>query len=218
MGEKTIETATLPDSQSIRYSKQFSIGSLFKSQNGSIWTANQYQDMKFKLYKAKFTSQTGSALFQNPTLDESNGYVPILNPDSITILPKKVILGITTFSNSSGILTAGRKISESTKNYNYGYIVDSGGPVSTVGIITGGFNYSNGTVQTYNITGNGSGLRLDITTVNGVVGVATVSPSYLGNGYKIGDVVGIVTSSVSSLSGDSARFTINGVTGNIDTL
>ena len=78
MGESTIETKSLPKSESIRYSKQFALGSLFKSQNGSTWTPAQESDLKFKLYKAKFTETTGVAHFGNPPLDSSNGYVPTL--------------------------------------------------------------------------------------------------------------------------------------------
>ena len=48
MGQKTVNTQTLPDAESVRYSKQFAIGSLFKSQNGSIWTPAQKSDLKFK--------------------------------------------------------------------------------------------------------------------------------------------------------------------------
>jgi hypothetical protein len=96
-----------------------------------------------------------------------------------------------------------------------GYIVGTGSSVATIGITTGGTNYSNGVVSTYAITGNGTGLTLNITATSGVVGVATiVSP---GNGYSVGDVVGIVTSSVSSVSGRNARITINSITG-LDTL
>jgi hypothetical protein len=67
MGERTVNTQSLPNAEAVIYSKQFALGSLFKSQNGSIWTANQYQDLKFKLYKANFTSTTGTAFFYNPT-------------------------------------------------------------------------------------------------------------------------------------------------------
>ena len=217
MGQKTIETSTLPDSQSIRYSRQFALGSLFKSQNGSIWTANQYQDLKFKLYKAKFASSTGSAFFHNPTLNESNGYIPKLDPSPITLLPRQLKIGITSTTSSTniGILTTGRKVSSSGTPYTYGYIVGTGSSVATVGVTTGGTNYSNGVVSTYAITGNGTGLTLNITATSGVVGVATiVNP---GNGYAVGDVVGIVTSSVSSVSGRNARITINSING-LDTL
>ena len=58
MGEKTVNTQNLPDAEAVRYSKQFAIGSLFKSQNGSIWTPAQESDLKFKLYRAEFTPNT----------------------------------------------------------------------------------------------------------------------------------------------------------------
>jgi hypothetical protein len=220
MGQKTIETANLPDSQAVRYSKQFAIGSLFKSQNGSIWTANQYQDLKFKLYKANFTSNSGSVLLHNPTLDQSNSYIPTLNSNPITILPRKINLGITTITDTSliGILTTGRKVSVQSASYTYGYIVGTGSSVTSVGITTGGSNYTSGTVQTFNITGSGTGLKLNITASSGVitgVAVSTLSP---GNGYKVGDVVGIVTSSVVPIGGRDARITITGTPNAIDTL
>lgn len=220
MGEKTIETKNLPDSQAVRYTRQFAIGSLFKSQNGSIWTANQYQDLKFKLYKAKFNLSNGSVLFHNPTLNQSNGYVPTLQTNPITILPKKVNIGITTLTNTSiiGILTTGRKISTQQSPYVHGYVVGTGSSATSVGITTGGFNYSTGTVETYNVAGNGSGLKLNITTSNGVITGAVVTPGYPGKGYNVGDTVGIVTSSVSPVGGDNARITITGIANGIDTI
>ena len=222
MGEKTIETKNLPDSQAIRYSRQFAMGSLFKSQNGSIWTANQYQDLKFKLYKARFAANSGSVYFHNPTLNESNSYIPELSSDPLLTLPRQVKVGLTTVTSSSlvGILTSGRKISGAGVTSNYGYIVGTGSSVASVGITTGGLNYNVGSVQTYNITGNGSGLRLNITSVSvgssSITGIA-VSAIYPGSGYAVGDVVGIVTSTVSPASGKGAQITISSITG-VDTL
>ena len=37
-------------------SEQPYLGSLFKSQNASAWTASQFEDLKFTLYRAKFDS------------------------------------------------------------------------------------------------------------------------------------------------------------------
>ena len=51
MGDTTIETQSLPDSESVVVSQQYIGGSLFKSQNGSIWTPSQFEDMKIKLNK-----------------------------------------------------------------------------------------------------------------------------------------------------------------------
>jgi hypothetical protein len=218
MGEKTVNTISLPNAESVRYTTQFSMGSLFKSQNGSIWTANQYQDLKFKLYKAQFTANTGTAFFYNPTLDKSNKYVKNLIENPLTTLGKTAKIGITTTNNSSaiGILTAGRKISESTASYRYGYIVGTGGSVSSVGLTTGGKNYvSDSNVETFPITGNGSGLILNITASSGVISGTPIIVSP-GNGYANGDVVGIVTSTAGN-TGNGARISI-AVSGSIDTL
>jgi hypothetical protein len=223
MGKRTLNTRDLPDVNAVTYSKQFAMGSLFKSQNGSIWTANQYQDLKFKLYKAQFIeNQPGTAFFYNPTLDESNGYIQRLGNNPLTTLPRTGSLGITTTTNSSLIadLSVGRKIADITKNYVYGYIVGTGSSVTTVGLTTGGSNYVTDTdVSTYNITGNGSGLVLSITATNGTItGTPTIVST--GNGYAVGDVVGIVTSTVgtgTSVRGRDARITISSITG-VDTL
>ena len=225
MGEKTVNTASLPDVNAVTYSKQFSMGSLFKSQNGSIWTANQYQDLKFKLYKAKFTASTGTATFFNPTLDESNGYVQKLTNNPLTTLPRTATLGITTTTNSSitNNLLKGRKVADTTKPYVYGYVVGTGSSVATVGLTTGGSNYvsdsatpSNNNVSTFNIIGKGSGLVLNITATSGII---TGTPTIVnpGNGYEVGDVVGIVTSTVTSKTGLDARISILTAPG-VDTL
>jgi hypothetical protein len=116
-------------------------------------------------------------------------------------------------------LSKGRKIVDGVNDYVYGYVIGTGSSVSTVGLTTGGSNYVTDTnVSTYNITGNGSGLILSITAANGTItGTTTVSP---GNGYAVGDVVGIVTSTVgtgTSVRGRDAKITISAITG-LDTL
>lgn len=215
MGEKTVNTKNLPDAESVRYSSQFALGSLYKSQNGSIWTENQYQDLMFKLYKAKFTSNSGKVFFYNPTLDQSNGYIQKLNNNPITTFPRKLKVGIDTITDSGLIsdLAVGRKV---TGGVTYGYIVGTGSSVASVGLSTGGFGYTNqSNVSTYAITGTGSGLTLTIATANGnISGAPTIVNR--GNGYSIGDVVGIVTSSAGG-TGKGAQITITNVQG-IDTL
>ena len=218
MGKTTVNTANLPNAEGVIYSRQFSLGSLFKSQNGTIWTANQYEDLMFKLYKAEFTSTTGTATFYNPTLDQSNSYVVKLRNNAITTFPRRLNVGIvtTTIGGVIGILTTGRKVSENGKPYNYGYVTGQGGPTGSVGITTGGFGYT-GTLtnaSTFAITGSGSGLTLSLTATGTVITGASVVNA--GNGYAIGDVVGIVTSTVSGV-GANAQLTITSVNG-LDTL
>lgn len=225
MGENTVNTQSLPDVDSIRYSKQFALGSLFKSQNGSIWTTNQYQDLKFKLYKAEFTQTSGTAYFYNPPLDESNGYVPTLINNPITVLPKTGRIGIDTTTNATLIstLSAGRKLSGVNNNNGSAIIVGQGSSVSDASTLTvAGVNYpasvTNQVVDTFNIIGKGTGLKLLINTdSDGIItGVAHSTVDY-GHGYEVGDVIGIVTSSTSTQTGRDAKITISSISG-LDTL
>lgn len=48
-----------------RVMKQPTLGSFFKSQNGSTWTPDQNRDLMFRLKRANFTSTSGSAYFEN---------------------------------------------------------------------------------------------------------------------------------------------------------
>jgi hypothetical protein len=223
MGQKTINTQELPDADAVRYTQQFALGSLFKSQNGSIWTTNQYQDLKFKLYKAQFTTTSGTAYFYNPPLDESNTYVPTLVNNPITVLPKNGSIGIQTTTDSGivGILTEGRKLAGSNQNGGSATIVGTGSSVSTITITENGENYpasvSGQVVSTFNISGKGSGLTLAIDTdVDGSI-TSVVTSASKGNGYQVGDIVGILTSSTSTQTGTGSRFTIQSIYG-LDTL
>jgi hypothetical protein len=218
MGKTTVNTASLPNAENVRYTQQFAVGRLYKSQNGSEWTPNDYQDLKFKLYKAEFSTNPGTATFYNPTLHKSNGYVKKLNDNPVTTFAKNYTLGITTTTDTTtiGILTTGRKIGEGTKTYNYGYIVGTGSSVASVGITTGGSGYTTqSNVSTYAITGSGSGLTLNITAAtNGTI--TGITPINRGNGYSSGDVVGIVTSTAAN-TGRNASITVSAITG-VDTL
>ena len=51
-----------------RISRQPSMGSLFKSQNGTTWEPDQTKDMAFKIFTADFVS-SGSAVFENRDVD-----------------------------------------------------------------------------------------------------------------------------------------------------
>ena len=59
MGDKTLDDSRL-------ISKQPVFGSMFKSQNGSTWTAEQNEDVKFNINRAKFsTNATGTVSLVN---------------------------------------------------------------------------------------------------------------------------------------------------------
>lgn len=219
MDELTVGTTDLPDVDAVKHTQQFALGSLFKSQNGSIWTTNQFQDLKFKLYKAKFKETNGSVYFYNPPLDRSNGYVQNLAPESIETLPKtgKIVVQPTADAN----LTIGRKITTSSSINGFATIVGTGGSATGINTVFAGVNYPSSVtgeiVSTNSIIGNGSGLKLVIdTNGDGVITGAAVSTDQ-GTGYKVGDVVGIQNTATSTTTGRDAEFTIIGI-GDVDTL
>ena len=89
--------------------------------------------------------------------------------------------------------------------------------LSVVAISTaGGKNYTTATdVETFAFTGQGSGFKLNIDSLSsGAVNQITIVDN--GTGYKVGDVIGIVTSSAGG-QGEGARFTVTQTYG-IDTL
>ena len=216
MGERTVNTTTLPNAESVLVTKQYVGGSLFKSQNGSIWTPSQFEDLKFKLYKANFTTTTGTAFFYNTPLTPTDSNLPKLNADSIKTLPRRLKVGINTTNTMNAVLQVGRKVSDGTAGRPFGFIDQVGGRVNTLSPSIVGAGYSNGTysdVPLYTITGNGSNSRATVVVSGGVV--SSVSPTTDGNGYVIGDVVGVTTSNM--VKGRGAKITVTELDG-FDTL
>ena len=218
MGENTVNAATLPDAESVVITKQYIGGSLFKSQNGTIWTASQSDDMKFDLYKADFTKDLGIAYFFNPSLENGSDLSARLLNNPIKTLPRKLKVGITTTSAMNSILTIGKKVSDNTSSAAIsGNIEQVGGNIANTTSNLVGAGYSNGTytgVNFYSITGSGTGaigiVTFSSNTLDGDPHVTTA-----GNGYVVGDVLGITTSDVSK--GRGAQFSVKNITGK-DTL
>ena len=223
MGEDAVNIQSLPNVSAIQYNQQWALGSLFKSQNGSIWSPSQREDLKFKLYKASFTSSTGTAYFTNPTLNQSNGYVPTLEDNAIITLPKTGQIGITTLaSGNSGIttFTPGRKIVGHSNDGVIAYVVGTGCAVAGAsGIVTGGFGYeaTAGTVNTFNIVGKGAGYQLNSLTVDANGSITGFGTANVGTGYTGGDIVGLTTSDMSGNIGEGALIRISD-NGGVDTL
>ena len=216
MGEKTVNTTTLPNAESVLVTKQYVGGSLFKSQNGTIWTASQFEDLKFTLYKANFSTSPGTAFFYNTPLTPTDYNLPRLTADSIKTLPRQLKIGITTTNTMGAVLQVGRKVSDGTAGRPFGFIDQVGGRLDTLSPSIVGAGYSNGTysdVPLYTITGNGSNGRATVVVSGGVI--SSVSPTTDGNGYVVGDVVGVTTSNM--IKGRGAKVTVTALDG-FDTL
>jgi Domain of unknown function (DUF4815) len=103
MGEVEIKTMNIPDVGKVIINRQPSMGSLFKSQNGTTWTPSLEEDLKFTLKKCKFTSANGTAKFYNSKVEGIQG----LSIDSENLLPENPIYSISTSASS---LNDGRHI------------------------------------------------------------------------------------------------------------
>ena len=106
-----------------RIDRQPSLGSLFKSQNGTTWTPDQTKDLAFDLFKAQFTTAGGTVVFENSVVpdmllsnnpistDSGSRTITVLAPDHGFIVGDTV--SITGFDSAgtgllNGIDSAGR--------------------------------------------------------------------------------------------------------------
>ena len=141
-------------------SSQPTLGSLFKSQNASTWTASQYEDLKFTLYRANFdTSVNGTFVVVNEELKAADD-------NNLTAIEKPVRLGggsdnygIPTLPDNP-IDTSSKVISTTITNGGTGYTssptVAFTAPTSGV-TATGEAVLSGGAVASINITNAGEG-------------------------------------------------------------
>jgi hypothetical protein len=226
MGQKTVGSATLPEAQRVVVSQPYSGGSLFKSQNGTIWTASQYQDLTFKLFKAEFITN-GTATFYNTPVNPGNINCQRLISNPIKTLPRKLKVGVTGVGAFSSVLTPGRKV-------GYGNVSGSSAEGiierlgSSITATTGLTLVSSGSgfvasqtytgVPLYSMSGNGSGATATIvTSSSGKVSSVVVTSGTRGNGYVSGEVLGITTSSTGG-RGSGAKVSVSGIDAVPDTL
>ncbi len=193
-------------------SNQPTLGSLFKSQNASTWEPSQWEDLKFTLNRAEFVT-SGSVQIYNPILAEGNAQIPKLLSDSLNITGKKIRIGINSaFSGKANDThpTIGNLISQSQDVSGA-----SGNLVATAGIATGtltvsragiGYTPASGSrtisgIGLTTITGSGRDATANVSLSSGVVSGATIVNG--GEGYSVGDVLGISTN-----LGINARLTV----------
>ena len=227
MGEETIETQTLgvDDGSKSIVTKQYLGGSLFKSQNGTIWTATQTQDLKFSLYKCSFVTSPGTLTLFNSDLTTSDLVNLRLQDNSFKSYPRKLKVGINTTNALSSVISVGTKVSASNvapytnSTDAKGFVEKIGGPIVTSSVSTVGSGYSTGSylnVSLYSLTGNGSGVVAGTVVIGGTGAVSSVSIASTGNGHVVGDVLGITTADMGN-AGSGGEVTVTSIFG-MDTL
>ena len=215
MGEKTVQTSNFPDVQQVVVSKQYIGGSLFKSQNGTIWTPSQYQDLTFKLYKTEFAS-TGTVEFFNTEITPVGDNAQRLNENPIESYPRKLKLPVTGTLNAA--VVKGTRVAEgSALNTINGYVEDIGGDIATTQIADKGASYKPSTtsnsVPLISLTGKGEGATANIVT-DGDGLISTVTIANAGSGYVEGETLGITTASMGGTggaAGSGAKITVGSI-------
>ncbi len=185
-------------------STQPTLGSLFKSQNASTWTPSQYEDLKFTLYRAEFSTNSGTVNFYNPKLTTGNNQIPILTNNPLDCISKTIRVGLSnTITESDSNFPIGSTVIQTSSNSfgiysgKVGIVTGGTGPGGSPGGISidnpgigytpaiGSYLYTNIPLET--ISGGGSGSTANILIQDGVsVGATIVSGGY---GYQVGDVL-----------------------------
>ena len=226
MGKKTVNTSQLPNVRNVVVTKQYIGGSLFKSQNGTIWTPSQYQDLMFTLYKAKFTKKAGTVNFFNTDITPKGDNAQDLNDNPIEALPRKLKLPIT--GTLAGAVVKGTRVTQGqTFDSINGYVENLGAPITTgaasVSIASSGTDYKVSTTSTgvdlISLTGKGSGAQATIVT-DATGFINSVNITNAGSGYVNGETLGITTADMGGTggaAGSGARLTVNNL-GSTDTL
>ena len=187
LGEADIRTLG-SEAGRVIVSKQPVLGSLFKSQNASVWTPSQYEDIKFDLYRAKFKSR-GSISFYNSELPED---MEDLSAESCFFKPNKIRVAIGGSINQNSItdtaLQAGNTVYQAGNDKKF-INLDTVPHGSLVGFA--------GSIRSYPPTASATdleGTALKIT--NPGVGYTPASGTYVFNNVQFTNVEGIGAAAV----------------------
>ena len=164
-------------------SEQPYAGVLFKSQNASTWTADQYSDAKFTVYRAEFTATTGTVALNNTPQGKGNGGIHRLIENPIqTIKPSQI------FSLPAGsyTYTEGARLRQVTTQAEATVLsFDDTEDEITVNSVTG--SWLQGSSNTYLIRSSQSFME---TTVTGITGTLNVGDQVTGSSSNsIGEVL-----------------------------
>lgn len=214
LGEKSVRPGDVGEFTGEFINKQPYLGSMFKSQNNTTWTAEQTQDIKFVINRAKFNTGTSTISFKNKlnTNDAGTEADPYSTTLSVNPLSTFYGLEIQVTNGGSGYTSPVVNISGgggvgATATAN----LDSNGKVISVTVTNNGSGYtSNPSVSITGATGSGA-------TVVGTYHFGNVvTASHKNHGYAVGEKVTLsgVTGTVGNYTAGNlnAQHTITKVT------
>jgi len=171
----------------IKMSQQPTLGSLFKSQNGSTWSPAQAEDLKYKINRAEFVDE-GLTRFYNPKIDLRSQLTTVTGANQFRPLSKRILIGIAETSGYSANVVPGVNIIQGSAS---GVLIGVAGSITTgtgVTVVNAGTGYTNGTFSSISLvteTGYGQGATANVVvSSNEINSVTIVNP---GHGYQVGD-------------------------------
>ena len=227
MGQKTVGTTNLPDVQNVVVSKQYIGGSLFKSQNGTIWTPSQYQDLTFKLRKASFVN-SGTTTFYNTPVEAGGLNTQVLPTNPIHTLPRKLKVSIdgTGANRTVSNLPIGRKISSGSagdldNNSITGIIEGQGSNITGTEIVSSGSGYSltpsSNNIPLISLSGNGVSATANF-TLTADEKIASITVQSGSSGFQVCDVLTIDNTNVNVKRGSGFKVVVTDINPQFDTI
>ena len=212
LGESDVSTLGREEGQ-VLVSTQRLLGSLYKSQNASVWTPSQYEDLTFQLFRADFVPNGSVQFFNPPEPDEYK----VMRPNPLTMVSNTVRVGLGTTVTDTGI-SNGNLITQVGSNASGRFVGLAGSVTSTLTLtnVGTGFTPSSGSHYTFtgvaltSLTGNGVDATADITIKDGIAIGATIVNG--GRGYTLGDILQPI--SIGNLSlGEGMKLSVNDIYG-----
>lgn len=209
LGEKSIETGNTIFEQPY-------VGSLFRSENNYTWTAEQFEDIKFKINKAQFLTNVQSDIVMVGSAEPaaySGDYFVTKNTSNLVVFKCPIMHGLTASSkivlNSdvgavyNGIpaasLTGAYSISRIIDDYTIEFIagaaatasgkISSSGIVRRIAILSGGSGYVTAPTITIGAPSVGVQATATATITAGVITSITITNA--GSGYVTPPVISI---------------------------
>lgn len=205
MGERSVETGSVVNQQPY-------VGSLFKSENNITWTAEQFEDVKFTIYKAQFDTSAAAVVNMGTTIPSrylsSKAFTTTNGSNLVHVtfpfkhgLQASDYIGISadTAGTYNGIAAASfngqRLVTEIVDDYTLyfqalgnatssGSII-TGGCIQNLAVINGGSGYtSKPTITIGSSTGTTAIVEADdITMFNGSITSVAIKTANKGSGY-----------------------------------
>ncbi len=175
----------------VKVSIQPTLGSMFKSQNGTVWTPAQLEDLKYRINRANFVSE-GLVRFFNPKLSLGNKKVTVTGPNQIQTISKRIVVGLGSTGYNSSLIVPGVTIKQGSSSSTLIGIAGSITVGTGVTVVNAGFGYTptSGSATFNNITlttetGYGQGATANVTVSSGAINSVSITSG--GSGYKVGD-------------------------------